>query len=109
MGFARYPFAILSVAVLTLLGCTSGDDSARAALLDESVASKLASWQMRRDRACRIQALGQAELLADSLILDYAREQKLMLARPGRPLRPEEPPLRRPSDTLQLAPFLDSL
>jgi hypothetical protein len=43
---------------------------------------------------------------ADSMILDYAREQKLQLERPSKPIRPEEPELRRPNDTLRLEPFL---
>ncbi len=79
-------------------------------LIDQEVATKLAGWQSRRDRDCRQRAMAQALLLADSMLLEYAREQKLMLPRPSRPLRPDEPDLRRPSDTLELRPFLgDSL
>ena len=70
------------------------------------VADKLAAWRGRRLRDCRRRALEEAYAVADSLILDYARERKLMLDRPARPLRPVAPPLLRPSDTLALTPFL---
>ena len=75
-------------------------------LVAREVNSKLASWQQRRDQDCRRRALDLALEVADSMLLDYAREQKLMLARPSRPERPVEPELLRPSDTLQLRPFL---
>lgn len=77
-----------------------------AELVERAIAEKLAGWQDRRDRECRRRALAAAMVEADSLMLDYAREQKLMLDRPGRPIRPVEPPLERPSDTLELRPFL---
>lgn len=47
-----------------------------------------------------------AAVQADSMILEYAREQKLQLERPSKPIRPEEPALRRPNDSLKLEPFL---
>jgi len=86
-----------------------GDDTESLSseeLIQRDVAEKLAGWTDRRDRDCRRRALEAALLRADSLMLDYAREQKLMLDRPGRPERPLEPELRRPSDTLVLRPFL---
>ena len=76
------------------------------ARIEVAVAEKLARWRERREAACRNRAYDEAVALADSMILDYARARALQLERPGRPDRPEAPPLRRPSDTLTLAPFL---
>lgn len=76
------------------------------ARLEAAVAQKVSAWRARRLGACRSRALAEAETLADSLILDYARAEALQLERPSRPPRPTEPPLLRPSDTLTLAPFL---
>ena len=80
------------------------------ARIEAAVAEKLAGWRGRREDACYRRALDEAEVRADSMILDYARAQALQLERPARPPRPVAPPLRRPSDTLTLEPFLaDSL
>ena len=76
------------------------------ARLEAAVAEKLAKWRGRREAACRERALAEARAAADSMILDYARARALQLERPSRPVRPETPPLRRPSDTLALRPFL---
>lgn len=69
------------------------------------VEKKLATWRARREAECVQRALKAALLLADTMVMDYAFEQKLQLARPARPPRPAEPPLWRPSDTLRLGPF----
>ena len=80
------------------------------ARVEAAVAEKLAGWRGRRENACYRRALDEAEVRADSMILDYARAEALQLERPARPPRPVAPPLRRPSDTLTLEPFLaDSL
>lgn len=74
------------------------------------LANKVDSWRARRRAECLSRALAAAQLRADSMIMDYAYEQRMMLDRPARPVRPDEPELLRPSDTLKLAPFLgDSL
>ena len=74
--------------------------------IEAAVAEKLASWRGRRATDCARVALAAAQLRADSLILDYAYAQRMMLDRPARPVPPPEPPLRRPHDTLRLEPFL---
>ena len=73
--------------------------------IDAAVAEKLAAWRARRALECRRAALEEAQRLADTLIMDYALAKKLELPRPSRPIRPEEPPLLRPSDTLRMAPY----
>lgn len=76
------------------------------ARVEAAVAEKLAGWRSRREEACRKRALAEAEVRADSMILEYARAEAQQLERPARPPRPVAPPLRRPSDTLTLEPFL---
>ncbi len=70
------------------------------------VSSKLESWRARREGECLKQALTTAQLVADTLIRDYAFAKHIELERPTRPPRPAEPPLLRPNDTLELRPFL---
>lgn len=71
----------------------------------EAVAEKLATWRARRGAECRREALAAAQARADSLIMDYAYAERLKLARPSRPIRPTEPPLLRPDDSLSMVPF----
>lgn len=71
----------------------------------EAVGEKLAAWRLRRRTECRREALTEAQLLTDTLVMDYALAKRLELPRPSRPIRPEEPPLLRPDDTLRLDPF----
>jgi len=107
-AFAKTCFAVI------LMTAGTACDSSQHRTIDERInaelANKLAGWQARRDLNCKTKAMEIAIEKADSMILEYAREQKLQLERPSRPIRPEEPTLRRPNDTLKLAPFLnDSL
>ena len=93
-----------------LTACSSEREAqSRQERIQTALAEKIDGWIGRRQSECRDQALAKAFGLADSLMLEYAREQALMLNRPSRPMRPDEPELRRPSDTLRLSPFIDSL
>lgn len=97
----------LLFALLAVVGaCDLGPKRSAENRINEEVLEKLAGWQARRDRACRNSAMEIAVARADSMILAFARENKLQLERPSRPIRPEEPALQRPNDTLELAPFL---
>ena len=77
----------------------------REVVLAEAVAEKVDAWRARREAECHREALAAAQALADSLIMDYAFAKRLELARPSRPIRPEEPPLLRPDDSLSMDPF----
>ncbi len=70
------------------------------------VSQKLATWRARREAECLKMALATAQLVADTLIRDYAFAEHIKLERPIRPPRPTEPALLRPNDTLKLRPFL---
>ena len=103
------PGAALALAVtltLTLAACEIEPERTSTERIDEEVARKLATWRKRRAEDCHSSALTRATAIADSLILDYAYAQKMMRPRPSRPVRPDEPTLLRPSDTLVLAPFI---
>ena len=116
---SRVPYSLFSACakttvllVLTILfvACDRGPQQSTEARVEAAIERKLEGWMLRRKERCRDAALAIALERADSMILDYARAQKLQLERPSRPLRPTEPPLRRPNDTLTLEPFLgDSL
>ena len=95
----------MTVGTLAVVTLTGAGEHASPRILD-AVATKIDAWQGRRDADCRRKAMEIAVARADSMVMDYAREQKLMLERPSRPLKPEAPELRRPSDTLELRPFL---
>ena len=101
---------VKTTVVLTLLLVASACDTTPQRSTEERVkadiSKKLEGWTARRNSICRTAALEVAIGRADSMILEYAREQKLVLERPSRPVRPEEPALRRPNDTLKLEPFL---
>ena len=104
-----WPYLLLTCLLPVFNQCSQPEGMSLEQRVGIEVADKLAGWRSRRDATCREAALTKAYQVADSLILEYAREQKLQLDRPSRPLRPDEPELQRPSDTLKLAPFLDSL
>ena len=92
--------------LLSVTACDMGPKRSTEERIMENVAEKLVGWQARRDRTCRTAAMEIAIVQADSMILAYARENKLQLERPSRPVRPDEPELKRPNDTLKLEPFL---
>ena len=110
-SYRRLSKTAIAIAVLcAAFACDTSSNRSTEERIAEEVAEKLAGWQARRDKTCHKKALEIATVKADSMILEYARENKLQLERPSRPIRPEEPELRRPNDTLKLAPFLgDSL
>ena len=102
---------ILLVIVLSgVFASACSDEQAEAALsqrlIEQSLNQKLDGWRSRRSRDCHRQALDLALRLADSMVLDYAHAERMMLARPARPVRPLEPELLRPADSLALEPFL---
>lgn len=109
-SYVKLAVGILAVLAAVYFSIQPAETKSPGEMINEEVLTKLASWQGRREKDCRDKAMTIALARADSMILDYAREQKMMLDRPSRPVRPEEPELRRPSDTLELRPFLgDSL
>lgn len=109
-SYIKLGVGIVAVAAAVIFSVRPAEKVSVITLMNEEVNAKLSSWQSRRAKDCRDRAMSLAVARADSMILAYAREQKMMIDRPSRPVRPEEPELRRPSDTLQLKPFLsDSL
>ena len=105
--FSAYAKTIFGIAIISLLAsCGTENVKSTQERIDEEIIEKLAGWKARKEAACRTTAMEIAFVKADSMILEYAREQKLLIERPSRPIRPEEPELRRPNDTLKLAPFL---
>jgi len=105
--FGAYAKTFLGVTILILgVSCNSESKMSTKERIKEEVIVKLQRWESRRAASCRSTAMEIALVNADSLILEYAREQKLQLERPSKPIRPEEPELRRPNDTLKLEPFL---
>ena len=108
LGSSTYVKTILGITILTLaVSCSPEPGKSKKERIEEQIVEKLQRWQSRRVATCRNTAMEIAFANADSMILEYAREQKLQLERPSRPIRPEEPELRRPNDTLKLAPFLE--
>lgn len=97
---------VLLALLFATQACDTPTQRSTEARVEEEIAKKLAGWTARRNLTCRTAAIEIAALQADSLILEYAREQKLQLERPSRPVRPAEPVLQRPNDTLTLEPFL---
>jgi len=107
-AFAKTCCAILLVGFS--MSCDSGQKRTLEERIEAELVEKLSGWQNRRALNCRTKAMEIAVERADSMVLEYAREQKIKLERPSRPIRPDEPPLLRPNDTLNLEPFLsDSL
>lgn len=106
-GASTYVKTFIGIVFLTLVfSCNSVPKKSTQERIEEEIIEKLDRWQRRRDASCRKKAIEIAFARADSMILEYAREQKLLIERPSRPIRPEEPELRRPNDTLKLEPFL---
>jgi len=108
-SFFYSAFAKTVVALILLFAISACDSTPQRSTekrVKDEILKKLEGWSARRNLTCRTAALEVAIARADSLILEYAREQKLQLERPSRPIRPEEPALRRPNDTLKLEPFL---
>lgn len=105
----KIQYLILFMLVFSFGACKK-ESEAKQALRTEKIeleiTTKVRLWKARRNKICRTKAMKQAMFIADSLLLDYARSLKMGVNRPQRPIKPTEPPLLRPSDTLTLAPFI---
>ncbi len=77
--------------------------------IEEKVQERLAEFKRVITTRCQKKVLEEAEMLADSIILERARLLTDSLEKPEKPNRPERPETMRVRDSLlRLAPLFDS-
>ena len=102
---------IIQVLLLTsfLSTCSSPSEIDVDAVIHEKVTERLASFKQVLEQNCRDKVYEEAGLIADSIILEYAKMKKDTNYRPLRPLRPEQPEFQVLEDTLLLEPLFDTI
>ncbi|MCB0639024.1 MAG: hypothetical protein KDC54_20485 [Lewinella sp.] len=104
-----FPVFLLLVATL-LAGCESATAVDVDQVIEDNVEERLAAFRAVLEDRCREQAVEEAGLLADSIILERARLNRDTTGRPPRPHRPDMPELLTIDDSVfQLRPLFDSL
>ena len=94
---------------ISLLNCEgdSAQKEAVEALVQETLANKIESYQTIRLRRCREDMFEVASQIADSLLLEDARNARDTSNKPAVPLKPNQPIIVEVEDTTPIAPFLE--
>ncbi|OAV45980.1 hypothetical protein [Lewinella sp. 4G2] len=100
----KYRILTLVIIVASLAACKerNTDSSAYIQQLFEERVGRLIA---RIEDDCREEVMRQAQLRADSLLIQRARRMKRIEGRPPRPRRPGEPPAKELSAPLPLRPL----
>ena len=94
---------------LLLMSCEERDEAAVQALIAENIEQNLAQFQARQLARCHQEAMDEALLLADSLVLAMAM-RPTDTSRLVKPVKPQKPMVKLPVDDTPLAPlFGDSI
>ncbi len=101
--------AILAGVWLTTLSCSQKepDKDEFDRLIEEEVDRRLSRWSTIKMRRCEEDLLVEANLLADSIILEEARLAATKKDKPAKPIKPERPTPISIQDTIPLAPIFE--
>jgi hypothetical protein len=107
----RFNLLWIGLLVIGLSACLSDQEYSQEEvqqLMQAELDRRITNFKTVRAKRCREELLEQAVTLADSILLV---ESRASVKDPGRPARVERPELRRPKDSLPIAPLFrrDSL
>lgn len=98
----------ISFLFIFFCSCESATHVDKEQAIEEKVEERLAEFKRIITARCRKQILEEAEVLADSIVMERARLLTDSLAKPEKPIRPERPEKMSIKDSLlQLAPIFD--
>jgi len=101
----RFTACWIALLVLGLSSCLSDQEYSQEEvqqLMQAELDRRITNFKAVRARRCREELLEQAVLEADSILLV---ESRASVKEPGRPPRVERPELRKPKDSLPIAPL----
>ncbi|HMQ60965.1 MAG TPA: hypothetical protein PKE06_09865 [Flavilitoribacter sp.] len=97
---------LLGVAAMASCGNPEDqNDTAVKSFVEEKVLERLNNYRRIIEKNCREKALEEAGMMADSILIAAAREQRDSMDRPEKPEKPERPELKRPAEELPLKPL----
>ena len=107
----RFTLLWIGLLVIGLSACLSDQEYTEEEveqLMQAELDRRITNFRVVRARRCRDELLEAAVILADSILLV---ESRASVKEPGRPPRLERPELRKPKDSLPIAPLFrkDSL
>ncbi len=90
-------------------GASEEDQLLKEALIEQTYQDRVAKYEKEHHKKCRKNVLTTAKILADSTLLDNARNIKVVdsIQRPPKPLKPGFPEAKSLDDSLEIAPFLE--
>ena len=107
--FHKIIFFVLMLTFSFMMSCERPAEIDIDQVIEEKVQDRLRNFKTVLDRNCMEKVYEDAGKIADSIILEYARQKRDTSQRPPRPIRPEQPELKVLEDTLHLAPLFDTI
>ncbi|MFK7982155.1 MAG: hypothetical protein AB8G86_19400 [Saprospiraceae bacterium] len=105
-GLYKNKFLGLSIILISLSACH--DKAAlKQALIENTVKQKVANHQKKKKATCRREALAEAVLIADSLMIKLALSKADTSGQGNRPVKPARPELDLPVDTTPIKPLFE--
>ena len=79
----------------------------KQALMDETILQKVASHQRKKIKACKEEAMREALIIADSVMIKLALSKVDTSGQGNRPIKPARPELDLPVDTTPIKPLFE--
>ena len=104
--FLKLPLWIGGILLCTLCACH--DKAAlRQALIEETVQQKVTSHQRKKTKTCKEEAMREALIIADSVMIKLALSKVDTSGQGNRPVKPARPELDLPVDTTPIKPLFE--
>jgi len=101
---------ILGICLLVSLFACQDKAALRQVLIEKTIKEKVASFKQKKITTCTKEALAEAIIIADSVMIQLALSQVDTSGRGNRPTKPARPELDLPVDTTPIKPlFEDSI
>jgi len=105
-GLCKNTFLGLSILLISLSACHD-KEALKQALIEQTVKEKIANHQKKKTTTCRKEALAEALVIADSVMIQLALSNVDTSGKGNRPIKPARPELDLPVDTTPIKPLFE--
>lgn len=100
-------YFLLFLMITSLLACHD-KEALKQALIEKTVKDKVANHQKKKKAACKKEALVEALVIADSVMIQLALSKVDTNGIGNRPVKPARPELNLPVDTTPIKPLFEN-